>query len=206
MEKSAEAYRTISEVAQDLDLPQHVLRFWETRFIQIKPLKRGGGRRYYRPEDIDLLRAIRHLLYGEGYTIKGVQKILKEQGARAIAAAYGGSGVLAPAPAERIAQDFEDDWDDESADLAAGEPGAPAYAPASAPTMPSATMSPPTMPPPAMSSPGMGSQSPQATAMHTAATHAASAPAFSKSTRDSLQELLAELADCARILDVARSG
>jgi len=78
MEKAADAFRTISEVADDLDLPQHVLRFWETRFAQIKPLKRGGGRRYYRREDIDLLRAIRQLLYGEGYTIKGVQKILKE--------------------------------------------------------------------------------------------------------------------------------
>ncbi|SFN68897.1 DNA-binding transcriptional regulator, MerR family [Cohaesibacter marisflavi] len=82
MRKSADAFRTISEVAQDLDLPQHVLRFWETRFSQIKPMKRGGGRRYYRPDDIDLLRGIRHLLYDEGYTIKGVQKILKEQGVR----------------------------------------------------------------------------------------------------------------------------
>jgi DNA-binding transcriptional MerR regulator len=87
MQKTADAFRTISEVAQDLDLPQHVLRFWETRFTQIKPLKRGGGRRYYRREDIELLRAIRQLLYGEGYTIKGVQKILKEQGARGIVAA-----------------------------------------------------------------------------------------------------------------------
>jgi DNA-binding transcriptional MerR regulator len=85
MEKSADAFRTIGEVAEDLDLPQHVLRFWETRFTQIKPLKRGGGRRYYRPEDVDLLRAIRHLLYGEGYTIKGVQRILKEHGPRAVA-------------------------------------------------------------------------------------------------------------------------
>ncbi|MBO6756012.1 MAG: MerR family transcriptional regulator [Roseibium sp.] len=81
-EKSPDAFRTISEVAEDLDLPQHVLRFWETRFSQIKPLKRGGGRRYYRPDDIELLRGIRHLLYGEGYTIKGAQRILKEQGAR----------------------------------------------------------------------------------------------------------------------------
>ena len=79
--KSPDAFRTISEVAEDLDLPQHVLRFWETRFTQIKPLKRGGGRRYYRPDDIDLLRGIRYLLYGEGYTIRGVQRILKEQGA-----------------------------------------------------------------------------------------------------------------------------
>jgi len=81
-EKSPDAFRTISEVAEDLDLPQHVLRFWETRFSQIKPLKRGGGRRYYRPDDVELLKGIRHLLYGEGYTIKGVQRILKEQGAR----------------------------------------------------------------------------------------------------------------------------
>ena len=81
-DKSPDAFRTISEVADDLDLPQHVLRFWETRFAQIKPLKRGGGRRYYRPDDVELLKGIRHLLYGEGYTIKGVQRILKEQGPR----------------------------------------------------------------------------------------------------------------------------
>jgi DNA-binding transcriptional MerR regulator len=78
--KAPEAFRTISEVADELDLPQHVLRFWETRFRDIKPMKRGGGRRYYRPDDIDLLRGIRHLLYGEGYTIRGVQRILREQG------------------------------------------------------------------------------------------------------------------------------
>ncbi len=87
MEKSADAFRTISEVAAELDLPRHVLRFWETRFPQIKPLKRAGGRRYYRPRDMDVLRAIKHLLYGQGYTIKGVQRVLKEQGAGIIAAA-----------------------------------------------------------------------------------------------------------------------
>lgn len=86
MEKGPDAFRTISEVAEDLDLPQHVLRFWETRFGQIKPLKRGGGRRYYRPDDVDLLRGIRHLLYGEGYTIRGVQQILREQGVRHVQA------------------------------------------------------------------------------------------------------------------------
>jgi DNA-binding transcriptional MerR regulator len=78
--KAPDAFRTISEVAEELDLPQHVLRFWETRFREIKPMKRGGGRRYYRPDDIGLLRGIRHLLYGEGYTIRGVQRILREQG------------------------------------------------------------------------------------------------------------------------------
>jgi DNA-binding transcriptional MerR regulator len=78
LEKSSSAFRTISEVADDLDVPQHVLRFWETRFTQIRPLKRGGGRRYYRPEDVALLRLIRELLYDEGYTIKGVQKLMRE--------------------------------------------------------------------------------------------------------------------------------
>lgn len=82
MDKAPDAFRTISEVADDLDLPQHVLRFWETRFSQIKPMKRGGGRRYYRPDDVDLLRGIRHLLYGEGYTIRGVQRILKDHGVK----------------------------------------------------------------------------------------------------------------------------
>ena len=84
MTKSADAFRTISEVADDLDLPQHVLRFWETRFPQIRPLKRAGGRRFYRPGDVALLTAIRQLLYGEGYTIKGVQRLLKEQGLKAV--------------------------------------------------------------------------------------------------------------------------
>lgn len=105
MAKSPEAFRTISEVASELDVPQHVLRFWETKFSQIKPLKRGGGRRYYRPEDIDLLRRIRSLLYQDGYTIKGVQKVLRENGAKAVvddqvpkaprAAPAAGSGLTA---------------------------------------------------------------------------------------------------------------
>jgi DNA-binding transcriptional MerR regulator len=81
-EKSAQAFRTISEVATDLDVPQHVLRFWESKFNQVRPLKRGGGRRYYRPEDVDLLRKIRGLLYEDGYTIKGVQRLLRENRGR----------------------------------------------------------------------------------------------------------------------------
>lgn len=85
-QKGPEAYRTISEVADDLDLPQHVLRFWETRFGQIKPMKRAGGRRFYRPQDVELLRGIRHLLYSEGLAIRGVQKILREQGPKHVAA------------------------------------------------------------------------------------------------------------------------
>jgi DNA-binding transcriptional MerR regulator len=83
--KSPEAFRTISEVAVELDVPQHVLRFWETRFTQIKPIKRAGGRRFYRPEDLDLLRGIKSLLYFEGYTIKGVQKVLRDRGQRYVA-------------------------------------------------------------------------------------------------------------------------
>jgi DNA-binding transcriptional MerR regulator len=82
VDKSPEAFRTISEVADELKVPKHVLRFWEAKFAQLKPMKRGGGRRYYRPEDIALLRGIRFLLYDDGYTIRGVQKILREQGPR----------------------------------------------------------------------------------------------------------------------------
>ena len=80
--KSSAAFRTISEVADDLDVAQHVLRFWESKFVQVRPLKRGGGRRYYRPEDVDLLRQIRSLLYDEGYTIKGAQKLLRSRRTR----------------------------------------------------------------------------------------------------------------------------
>lgn len=97
--KSAEAFRTISEVAAELDVPQHVLRFWESKFNQIKPMKRAGGRRYYRPGDIDLLRGIRILLYSDGYTIKGVQKVLKEKGQRYVADV--GQSAHAPGAAEK---------------------------------------------------------------------------------------------------------
>ncbi|WP_455478916.1 MerR family transcriptional regulator [Bartonella sp. B23] len=92
MDNSSDAFRTISEVAELLELPQHVLRFWETRFRQIKPMKRGGGRRYYRPTDVDLLNGIKQLLYDQGYTIKGVQRLLKENGVAFVAAF--GSGDL----------------------------------------------------------------------------------------------------------------
>ena len=101
--KSAAAFRTISEVSDELDVPQHVLRFWEGKFSQVRPLKRGGGRRYYRPEDIDLLRRIRDLLYSEGYTIKGVQRLLREgrgkDGDGEEAGAPAAPAAPAPAPA-----------------------------------------------------------------------------------------------------------
>ena len=122
-EKAPDAFRTISEVAQELDLPQHVLRFWETRFPQIKPLKRGGGRRYYRPNDVELLRGIRHLLYGEGYTIRGVQRILREQGLRFVAAVARGEvdpgqeeDEEAPSPRVQLEPAEAPDWEPEDTD------------------------------------------------------------------------------------------
>ena len=100
MDKSPDAFRTISEVAEELDVPQHVLRFWESKFHQIKPLKRGGGRRYYRPADVDLVGGIKQLLYGEGYTIKGVQKILREQGVAHVQAVSRDEALPVEAPRE----------------------------------------------------------------------------------------------------------
>lgn len=102
LDKSPEAFRTISEAAQELDVPQHVLRFWETRFAQVKPMKRGGGRRYYRPADVDLLKGIRLLLYGKGYTIRGVQKILREEGVAHVASVGRGDVAAGPEPAEEV--------------------------------------------------------------------------------------------------------
>ncbi len=144
-EKSPEAYRTISEVAEDLKLPQHVLRFWETRFPHVKPLKRAGGRRFYRPEDVALLRTIKTLLYGQGYTIKGVQRMLREQGPRGIVETSAPvPGVPGPRPPPLI-QDQGDSMP--SGDLpSAGRPAqagdaAPASRPARAPAPASAAPS-----------------------------------------------------------------
>ena len=110
MDKAPEAFRTISEVADEIDVPQHVLRFWESRFSQIRPMKRGGGRRFYRPDDVDLLRGVRHLLYGEGYTIRGVQRILREQGPAFVQNVWR-AGAEPPPP--------ESDEDRENDDIAA---------------------------------------------------------------------------------------
>lgn len=123
MEKYPDAFRTISEVAEDLDLPQHVLRFWETRFSQIKPMKRGGGRRYYRPNDIDLIRGIRHLLYDQGYTIKGVQKLLRENGNQYVVALGSGDTELADAIlASKAASDEQQKNDEELVGTAKARP------------------------------------------------------------------------------------
>jgi DNA-binding transcriptional MerR regulator len=112
LDKAPDAFRTISEVASELEVPQHVLRFWESRFREIKPMKRGGGRRYYRPDDVGLLRGIRHLLYGEGYTIRGVQRILKEQGVKFVQAVWQPG---APQPAHRAADETDFATDDAEA-------------------------------------------------------------------------------------------
>jgi DNA-binding transcriptional MerR regulator len=122
LNKAPEAYRTISEVAEELNLPQHVLRFWETRFPHIKPMKRGGGRRFYRPEDVDLLRGIRHLLYGDGYTIRGVQRILREQGVRAVQSVGQGRDVALPPRSPH--DEVEPDGDVEPAETAPETNGA----------------------------------------------------------------------------------
>jgi DNA-binding transcriptional MerR regulator len=122
-EKGPDAFRTISEVADEIALPQHVLRFWESRFGQIRPLKRGGGRRYYRPEDVDLLRGIKHLLYGEGYTIRGVQRILKSQGTRFVQGVWRDPASLRDVP--RHPADLADPGgDDEAADAPPPPPSA----------------------------------------------------------------------------------
>ena len=130
MEKAPDAFRTISEVAADLDIPQHVLRFWETRFAQIKPMKRSGGRRYYRPDDVDLLKGIRRLLYGEGYTIRGVQRILKEHGIASVQrladqSAVASFGAIEEAVGQSLLEQDEDtspgiDVDDEDYEGADG--------------------------------------------------------------------------------------
>ena len=137
MDKAPDAFRTISEVADDLDIPQHVLRFWETRFSQIKPMKRSGGRRYYRPDDVDLLKGIRRLLYGEGYTIRGVQRILKEHGIGSVqrladASAVASFGAIEEVVGQSILEQDDDaatpiDLDDDDFD-SAEESGIPRFA------------------------------------------------------------------------------
>ncbi len=122
MDKAPDAFRTISEVADDLDIPQHVLRFWETRFSQIKPMKRSGGRRYYRPDDVDLLRGIRRLLYGEGYTIRGVQRILKEHGIKSVQGLVDGSpSTPSFAATDEAAPHEHAELDEDAADIDAAD-------------------------------------------------------------------------------------
>ncbi|TAK49311.1 MAG: MerR family transcriptional regulator [Xanthobacteraceae bacterium] len=173
LDKAPDAFRTISEAAEELDVPQHVLRFWETRFAQIKPMKRSGGRRYYRPEDVDLLRGIRHLLYGQGYTIRGVQRILREQGARAVQAIAHGGPLPAGGPGEA--------GEDDHGEIQAGEAAA-----APALVEPSVIEPPPPQRPPVMAEP------PAAT----------SRGRLRREDIRKLEATLHELTECRRLIEV----
>jgi DNA-binding transcriptional MerR regulator len=133
VEKAPDAFRTISEVAQELDVPQHVLRFWESRFREIRPMKRGGGRRYYRPDDVDLLRGIRHLLYGEGYTIRGVQRLLREQGVRFVQNVWQPGAPQPTRQQPEEASGAAEDRDEDAESFEAEEAAAPRAAPAGLP-------------------------------------------------------------------------
>ncbi len=179
MEKAPDAFRTISEVADDLDIPQHVLRFWESRFSQIKPLKRAGGRRYYRPDDVDLLRGIKHLLYGEGYTIRGVQRILREQGGKFVQA------VWQPGAAQPAAAPEDDAPAPETAQLAPDEAARALFGLLRAPSVPPVEE------------------------QTKAAPNTDVADASAALTRDDvrrLQSALHELRECRRVIDAALSG
>ena len=177
--KSPDAFRTISEVADDLDLPQHVLRFWETRFSQIRPLKRGGGRRYYRPSDVDLLRGIRHLLYEEGYTIKGVQKILRENGVQfAIAIGAGDLSALEEMARRNAEARAQEGADPESAGAAPGEAADADVMVGHARARPRGLF-------------GLGGRE-------------AAGADLSRDNRTLLQEALFDLLECKRLLDQAR--
>ena len=185
MEKAPDAFRTISEVADELDIPQHVLRFWESRFAQIKPLKRAGGRRYYRPDDVDLLRGIKHLLYGEGYTIRGVQRILREQGGKFVQAVWQ-PGAVQPAASpqdETPVLETEQLAPDEAARTLFGllrAPSAP-EAEEQADVGPSVDAAVPPDPPPAPA-------------------------ALTRDDVRRLQSALQELRECRRVIDAALSG
>jgi DNA-binding transcriptional MerR regulator len=181
MDKSPDAFRTISEVAEQLDLPQHVLRFWETRFSTIKPLKRGGGRRYYRPEDVALLKGIRTLLYDRGFTIKGVQRILKEQGPRYVIAVGEGRPVE-QLPPTAIAAPEEPEFESEIED---GE-----YTEAPEPVLADGDEG--------------AAEKPRFQLSNLMPKAAPRAPSLTAADRDKLSDVLRELLDCKRLLERAR--
>jgi DNA-binding transcriptional MerR regulator len=184
LDKAPDAFRTISEVAEEVNVPQHVLRFWESRFAQIKPLKRGGGRRYYRPEDIDLLRGVRHLLYGEGYTIRGVQRILREEGLAFVQSVWR-TGAQAPAEADEA--DEADEEESENSAVIREEPRFFAKSSSPLPTPPPASRLEPTLQPPApqQSSPVPHGRAPD------------------QDDRQKLRAVLDDLNECRRVLDAA---
>jgi DNA-binding transcriptional MerR regulator len=211
VDKAPDAFRTISEVAEELDLPQHVLRFWETRFSQIRPMKRGGGRRYYRPDDVDLLRGIRHLLYGEGYTIRGVQRILKDHGVKFVQSVWQ-AGAPQPAKAPGDA--------DEAESVARDERGRRLFAllpsllgsedHAESDTSDAVHGKPPIEDLTALPSPGengderlrmMKPSGPRPQRMGHARDHDAAAGGLTREDVRKLQAMLAELAECRQLLD-----
>ena len=178
MDKAPDAFRTISEVADELDIPQHVLRFWESRFPQIKPMKRAGGRRYYRPDDVDLLRGIKHLLYGEGYTIRGVQRILREQGPKFVQAVWQpGAAQPAALPDEAPAEAAEQLAPDDAARALFGLLKAPSGPPVAA--------------------------EPDAASPDRAAPPVAAEPQFTRDHVRRLQSALHELRECRQLIDQA---
>jgi DNA-binding transcriptional MerR regulator len=218
LNKAPDAFRTISEVADELDLPQHVLRFWESRFPHIRPMKRGGGRRYYRPEDIDLLRGIRHLLYGDGYTIRGVQRILREQGVRTVQSVGQGQAVNLPVPPQDDAQDadgepngirtvlkFPSPLDSGASDETEGEfeehepdePAPPEFAPQNRPMAEANSVAVAPVP-----------RAPGAEQVLQASLPVAAPPAKGMAAEDlgRLKQALAELEACRRLLDKANEG
>jgi DNA-binding transcriptional MerR regulator len=184
LEKAPDAFRTISEVADDIDVPQHVLRFWESRFAQIRPMKRGGGRRYYRPDDVDLLRGVRHLLYGEGYTIRGVQRILRDEGAAFVQNVWRVGAVLPPPPSDDDRDDRDELADDAEPDLSVFGFSASAANRERPAAEPQTERREPTMaPPPSIARP---------------APHGLAAD-----DRHKLQTTLNELVECRRLIDSA---
>ncbi|MCU0830197.1 MAG: MerR family transcriptional regulator [Rhizobiaceae bacterium] len=180
-DKGMDAFRTISEVADELDLPQHVLRFWETRFAQIKPMKRGGGRRYYRPVDVDLIKGIRNLLYDRGYTIKGAQRLIKDNGVAFVQALGAGDMEAARAIADKRQQD-------------AAPTAAPQSRAAALPDNEIIVGKP--KPPVSRRFFGMGGGE--------AASASDSPDSIGKDNRALLQETLFDLLECKRLLDQAR--
>jgi DNA-binding transcriptional MerR regulator len=209
LEKAPDAFRTISEVADEIDVPQHVLRFWESRFPQIRPMKRGGGRRYYRPDDVDLLRGVRHLLYGEGYTIRGVQRILREQGVTFVQTVWTAS---AEAPPPDIDEDEEiEEGEDERAEtvtaraepnlFAAAAPRAAEFAPHT-----EGRREPTIVPPLSPEQPSPPVQPAQPSFLQAAPAPAPAASAegdISMADRRKLQAALDELVACRRIIETA---
>ncbi len=228
MNKAPDAFRTISEVADELDLPQHVLRFWESRFTHIRPMKRGGGRRYYRPEDIDLLRGIRHLLYGDGYTIRGVQRILREQGVRTVQSVGQGHAVNLPILPREDARDEDgeanstrgalkllppsfseesDETEDEVEEQEPDEPVPPEFVPQKRPIAEANSVAVPPIP----KEPGatqVRQASPQVVSPQVVSPQVAAPPpkGLVAEDLDRLKNALAELEACRRLLDKANEG